>query len=78
MYQRGYGLQSYFLKPYLKQVTRQCIENEVPILTSLVVQNTTGVPENYYFIAQRTCHDGIEEDMQTWKLECEAVWREWK
>ncbi len=78
MSQRGYVFRSHFLKPYLIKMTRQCIENEVPMLTSLVTQNTKGIPHDYYFIAQRTCREKNTEELHTWRLECEAVWHEWK
>lgn len=78
MYQRGYVFRSFFLKPYLIKVTQQCIENSVPILTSLVVQDTNRIPHDYYFIAQRACRETNKDDFHTWRVECESVWTEWK
>lgn len=76
MYQRGYVFRSFFLKPYLIKMTSQCIENNVPILSSLVVQDSKEIPHDFYFTALRK-YRGTANDSHAWQKECEAVWGEW-
>lgn len=77
LYKRGYILRSHFLTPTLVKISKRCIENRVPMLTALVVDDHKGTPSESYFSIQRANRDSGLDDIRTWEAECKAVWREW-
>lgn len=61
------------LGKYLTAISNACFEEDMPLLSSIVVSEETAIPSDGYFRQLKALYGAEDDGMTIWQTECDEV-----